>query len=200
MVRPAIVVAALMASMSTTGAARSNAGADRAITLPAGTVLPLTLDTTVGSDTSRVEDRVEAHLRQPVVVDGISVLPAGTRVLGHVNEAVRSARVKGRARVAFRFTSLAHENERYTLHTTRVVRQAPGTKKRDVATIAVPGGAGAVIGALAGGKKGAAIGGAVGGAAGTGAVLATRGKEVRVARGVPVGVRLLEPLTISVAR
>ena len=81
-----------------------------------------------------------------------------------------------------------------------MARQAPGTKKRDAATIAVPAGAGAVIGALTKGKKGAAIGGAIGGGAGTGVVLATRGKEVRLGRGAAVGVRLLEPLTISVPR
>ena len=172
----------------------------REITLPAGTTLPLTLDTSVGSDTSHVEDPVRAHLRSPVVVEGYTVLPAGTRVGGYVSDAQRSGRVKGRARFALRFTTLSFHDERYEIQTSRVARQAPGTKKRDAATIAVPAGAGAVIGALTKGKKGAAVGGAIGGAGGTGVVLATRGKEVRLGRGAAVGVRLLEPLTISVPR
>lgn len=173
------------------------ARAVRHVTIPAGTLLPLTLDSSVASDSSRVEDAVRAHLRRALIVDGVEVLPAGARVSGIVSEAQRSARVKGRARVAFRFTGLSHEGEHYALRTSRVVREAPGTKKRDAVTIGVPAGAGAAIGAIAGGKKGAAIGTAIGGGAGTGAVLTTRGKEVRLGRGAAVGVRLLEPVTIQ---
>lgn len=197
--------AAIAATAFSTLAALAHAGPleardARALTLPAGTVLPLTLDTSLDSDTSRVEDPVRAHLRRPLVIDGVEVLPAGTRVTGIVTEADRSARVKGRARLAFRFTTLSHDAERYRLQTSRVVREAAGTKKRDATTIAVPAGAGALIGALTSGKKGAAIGSVVGGAAGTGVVLATRGQDVRVTRGTPVGVRLLRPLQIFVPR
>jgi hypothetical protein len=170
----------------------------REVTLPTGTVLPLTLDSYVASDTSRIESPVRAHLRRPVVVGGVTVLPSGTPLRGYVTEAQRSARVKGRARLAFRFTSLSVDGDRYDVDTSRVVREARGTKKRDAATIGIPAGAGAVIGAIADGKKGAAIGSAVGGAAGTGVVLSTRGKEVRLGRGAPVAVRLLRPLRVTI--
>ena len=170
----------------------------RDVTLPAGTVLPLRLDTPVASDASRVEDRVRATLRRAVIVQGTTVLEAGTPLSGFVTEAARPGRVKGRGRIGFAFTSLAHEGQRYSVRTSRVIREAPGTKKRDAATIAIPAGAGAVIGAVTKGKKGAAIGGAAGGAAGTGIVLATRGKDVRLGRGALVAVRLLEPLTLRV--
>ena len=76
------------------------------VTLPRVRLFRSTLRTTVASDTSHVEDRVTAALRQPVAVRGVEVLPTGTRLLGHVTAADRSARVKGRARVGFRFTSL----------------------------------------------------------------------------------------------
>jgi hypothetical protein len=191
-------IVALVLTVTAVATVKAGERGVRTITLPAGTILPLTLDNTVASETSRVEDPVRAHLRRPLFVNGIEVLPAGTRVGGYVSEARRSARVKGRARVAVRFTSLSHEGERYTLRTSRIVREAPGTKKRDVTKVAVPAGAGALIGAIAGGKKGAAIGGAVGGGAGTGVVLSTRGKEVSIGRGAAVGVRLLQPLTIDV--
>jgi hypothetical protein len=198
--RTAIVASALSALATVANASSTGARIVREITLPAGTVLPLTLDTSVTSDGSRVEDTVRAHLRRPLFVDGIEVLPAGTRVSGYVTDAKRSARVKGRARVAFRFTSLTHDDDRYALSTSRVVREAPGTKKRDAATIAVPAGAGALIGGLTKGKKGAAVGSAIGGGAGTGVVLATRGKEVRLGRGAAVGVRLLQPLRVRLSR
>jgi hypothetical protein len=198
--RAAVLVAAIAipaTAITSLAAAPAERRAAREVTLPAGTVLPLTLDSYVASDTSRIESPVRAHLRRPLRIDGTTVLPAGTPLRGYVTSARRSARVKGRAHVAFRFTSLSLDGERYRVQTSRVVRQAPGTKKRDVATIAIPAGAGAVIGAIADGKKGAAVGGAIGGAGGTGVVLSTRGKEVRLGRGARVAVRLLRPLRVT---
>jgi hypothetical protein len=172
----------------------------REITIPAGTTLPLRLTSTVGSDASRLEDPVHAQLRRTVVVHGIGALPAGTPISGFVTEATRSGRVKGRARVGVRFNTVTVHSESYRVSTSRVVREAPGTKKKDAAKIGVPAAAGAVIGALAGGKKGAAIGTAVGGGGGTAVVMSTRGQEVRLYRGSIVAVRLLQPLTVRVPR
>src|SRR5262245_13063758 len=61
----------------------------RDVTLPAGTILPLTLDTYVASDRSRVEDDVRAHLRRAIVVNGFTVVPAGSRVVGDVTSVAR---------------------------------------------------------------------------------------------------------------
>jgi hypothetical protein len=191
-------VALLVAAFSiVTTVAMAGPAARREVTLPAGTVLPLTLDSYVASDTSRIESPVHAHLRRPLVVDGVTVLPAGTPISGYVTDVARSGRVKGRARVAFRFNTLSDDGERYRIETSRVVRQAPSTKRQDAAKIAVPAGAGALIGAVTKGRKGAAVGTAIGGGAGTGVVLATRGKEVRLGRGAAVAVRLLRPLRVS---
>ena len=170
----------------------------REVTLPSGTLLQLTLDSYVASDTSRIESPVHAHLRRAVVVNGVEVLPAGTRLSGFVTDARQSARVKGRGRVAFRFTSMSVDGDNYRVSTSRVMREAPGTKRDDALKIGIPAGAGAVIGAIADGKKGAAIGSAVGGAAGTGVVLSTRGKDVRLGRGAAVAVRLLQPVRVVI--
>jgi hypothetical protein len=174
----------------------------REITLPAGTALPIDLRTTVASDRSHVEDRVRAALREPVSVRGVEVLPAGTVLTGHVTEAVRSARVKGRARVGFRFTSLDLPGDvgRTAIRTSAIVREAAATKKQDAAKIGGGAAGGAVIGAILGGGSGAAKGAAVGGAGGTGVVLATRGKEVSVPAGTNLIVRLRTPITVRVRR
>ena len=78
----------------------------RDVTIPAGTVLPVELQSAVSSETSKVEDPVRATLRRAIVINGTQALPAGTAVLGHVTAVERSARVKGRAHIAFRFTRL----------------------------------------------------------------------------------------------
>ena len=170
----------------------------REFTLPAGTTLPLELISSIGSDVSEVEDTVRATLRKPVTVDGQEVLPAGTEVAGHVTEAERAGRVKGRARLAFRFTSVRHDDERLSLRTDPIVQEAEATKGEDATKIGVGAGAGAVIGAVVGGKSGAAKGAVLGGAAGTGVVMATRGKEVRLEPGTDIPVRLAAPLSIRV--
>jgi hypothetical protein len=170
----------------------------REVTLPAGTTLPLELKTAVASDTSNVEDAVHAELRSPVSVGGRQVLPAGTEFTGSVTQAERSGRVKGRARIAFRFNSLSLAGDRYDISTAPVARVAEATKAKDATKIGVGAGAGAAIGALLGGGDGAAKGAAIGGAGGTGVVLATRGKEVRLGAGADVNTRLTAPVTIRV--
>lgn len=168
------------------------------ITLPAGTSLRLDLKSSVASDTSKVEDTVRAALRQAVVVDGQTVLPVGTELVGTVTDVERSGRVKGRARIAYRFSSLRHDSERYDVKTATIAHEAEATKKKDATKIAIGAGAGAAIGAILGGGSGAAKGAAIGGGAGTGAVLATRGDEVRRGPGADVTTRLTAPLTVRV--
>lgn len=172
----------------------------REVTIPAGTLLPVTLDTAVGSDTSRVEEPVVAHLARPVRVQGLEVLAEGTRVGGVVTGATRSAKVKGRARVSMRFDSLTPngDDQRYTIRTASVARTAQGTKRKDALEIGAPAAGGAIIGALVGGKKGALVGTAVGGGAGTAVVLSTRGKEVRLAKGSAITLKLTAPVTLRI--
>jgi hypothetical protein len=172
----------------------------REVTIPAGTHLPIVLETAVASDTSRVEDPVRAHLARGVQVNGATVLPEGSRLSGTVTDATRSGRVKGRAHVAFRFDTLvpAGQDERYRTDTSAVGRMAPSTKKKDALEIGGGAAGGALIGGLIGGGKGALIGTAAGGGAGTAVVLSTRGKEIRLARGAALTLKLVKPVTVKV--
>jgi hypothetical protein len=172
----------------------------REVTIPAGTALPIVLDTSVGSDTSRAEQIVTAHLARPVTFHGETVLGAGSRVGGVVTDAVSAGRVKGRAHVAVRFDSLSPsgDDERYEIRAASIGRTAEGTKKKDALEIGAPAAGGAIIGALVGGKKGALIGTAVGGGAGTGVVLSTKGKEVHLEKGSALMLKLAAPVTVKV--
>jgi hypothetical protein len=158
------------------------------------------LDTPVASDTSRVEDRVAAHLARPVVVGGETALSAGSQIGGVVTDATRSGKVKGRAHVAVKFESLspAGGDEHYTIRTSAVGRTAAATKRKDALEIGAPAAGGALIGALVGGKKGALIGAGVGGGAGTAVVMSTRGKEVRIPKGTALTLKLAAPVTVRV--
>jgi hypothetical protein len=172
----------------------------REVVVPAGTVLSVELRSRVASDASRVEDSVAGRLRRPITVKGVTAIPAGSALSGHVTSVERSGRVKGRALVAFRFNQLdlPGAGNRVPIRTNVVARRAQATKRQDAAKIGGGAAGGALIGAIVGGGSGAAKGAAIGGAAGTGVVLATRGKEVRLGPGTPVAVRLLQPITIRV--
>lgn len=171
----------------------------RTVTIPAGTTLNLALTSSVSSRSSGVEDPITARLRRAIVVNGVRVVPAGTTVSGHVIEATRAGRVKGRARVGVRFTTLRAGDGQHTIRTAAIMREARATKAKDAQKIGIGAGAGAVVGAIAGGTKGAAVGSAVGAAGGTGVVLATRGREVAIPAGTVVTTRLMAPLTVRVA-
>jgi hypothetical protein len=172
----------------------------REVTVPAGTVLPVELATAVGSDTSHVEDPVRGTLRHGVTIDGVEAIPAGTTLNGHVTAADRPGKVKGRGAIGFRFSQLdlPGEGDRVSISTATVSRLAPATKKQDAAKIGGGAAGGAIIGGIIGGGDGAAKGAAIGGGAGTAVVLSTRGKDVRLASGTPIAVKLTSPVTIKV--
>jgi hypothetical protein len=168
------------------------------VTIPSGTAVNLTLETAVGSDSSRIEDKVRAKVANPIMVGGLTAVPAGAEAVGTVTGAEHSGKVKGRASLSLRFNRLTVWDETQEISTARISRQAPATKREDATKIGIGAGAGAVIGAIAGGKKGAAIGTAVGAGGGTGVVLATSGQEVRLAAGTTLRTTLQEPLTVRV--
>ena len=170
----------------------------REYTIPAGTVLPLRLTSAVASDANQIEDAVSASVRQDLILDGSLVVPAGSQVAGRLVDVERSGRVKGRARLAMRFTMLKQEGDEYDIRTEAVERVAAATKGEDATKIGIGAGAGAALGAVLGGGSGAAKGAAIGAAAGTGAVLATRGEEVRLEAGETVDTRLTAPLVVRV--
>jgi hypothetical protein len=201
---PASSPASRVDAVATSGAAAvPSTNADvksfREITLPAGTVLPVDLETSVGSDISRREQAVRGHLRRAIVHRGVEALPAGTTILGHVTSVRRPGRVQGRGYIALRFTQLDTPGAGTTkISTATVARTAPATKGKDAIEILGPAAGGAVIGRLVGGKKAAREGAVIGGAAGTGYVLSTRGKEVRLGKGANLAVRLTAPVTLRV--
>jgi hypothetical protein len=198
---PAPRPAAPAAPARETSAPRESAPAPvtvREITLPAGTALALELTSPVSSETARVETPVSARVRQAVVVNGVTAIPAGAMVAGEVVDVERPGRVQGRARLGIRFTSVTVGGDRQSIRTNPVTFEGEATKSEDATKIGAGAGIGAAIGGILGGGDGAAKGAAIGGAAGTGAVLATRGRDVELAAGSDVNATLASAATIEV--
>ena len=167
------------------------------VTVPAGTSLPLELTTAVSSETATVETPVQARLREPIEINGRTALPAGTVFHGSVTDVARAGRVQGRSRLAFRFDSATVNGVKEDLRTNPVSFEGEASKGDDAKKIGVGAGIGAAIGAIAGGGGGAAKGAAIGGAAGTGAVLATRGKDVELSAGTEIAATTAGPVTVE---
>ena len=170
----------------------------RDVMIPSGITLRLDLGTALATDTTKVEDAVTATLRQAVSVDGEVVLPAGTVLRGVVTTVERPGRVKGRARLSYRFTRMVADGATYEVRTAPVGHEGEATKSEDATKIGVAAGAGAVLGGILGGGDGAAKGAAIGGAAGTGTVLATRGRDLKLAPGANIATTLTAPVSVKV--
>jgi hypothetical protein len=168
------------------------------VSAPAGTELALELTTPLSTETAQVETPVAARLRRPVVVDGLTVFPAGTVFHGNVTEVERAGRVRGRSHLAFRFTEAEIDGQRDQARTNTVSFEGEATKSEDATKVGAGAGIGAVIGGIIGGGSGAAKGAAIGGAAGAGTVLATRGRDVVLPAGSEVHTTLSSSFEVRV--
>jgi len=169
------------------------------IEVPSGTHIPLVLHNAISTRSARPGDPVYFETLFPVAVNGQIVIPAGSYVSGEVTEAKRAGRVKGRAELMIKLTTMILPNS-YMVNLNATPSGA-GTgggesvnnegkvvgdtdKASDVGTVVKSTSVGAGIGAIAGRSgTGAGIGAGIGAAAGLGAVLLSRGPEAELPRG-----------------
>ena len=154
-----------------------------ALVLPEGTNIPVSLETALSTASSNAGDMAVARVSSNVEVGGHVVVPAGSEVRGRVTTSVRSGKVKGRARLVVAFDTIVVNGHEHPVDLRPIDVTARSGKKKDGAMIAGGAGAGALIGAIADGGHGAGIGALIGAGAGTGAVLLTRGEDVKLPAG-----------------
>jgi hypothetical protein len=153
------------------------------ITLPAGTELQLVLEEGLSSATSHEGDAVTARVARATAPDGTIVLPGGTVLKGKVFRAESAGRVSGRSHLGVDFDRIVVRGTQHRLETTAIEAEGPESHGRDAAIIGGSTVGAAIIGGILGGGHGAKTGAVVGAVGGTGAVLATKGKEVEIAAG-----------------
>jgi hypothetical protein len=164
-------------------------------------VIGLEIETALTTEKARVEDAVVAHVTRDVKVGNRVAIPAGTRVNGEVTTVEKGGRLKDRARLGVRFTSVVlADGTRVPIQTETIYRE--GDSPTNASTAKIGGGAigGAIIGGIIGGGKGAAIGTAIGAGAGSGAVMASGPRPATLPAGTPVTVRVQDPVVVTVER
>jgi type IV secretory pathway VirB10-like protein len=185
-------------------ARRGEAGATTArepnrdrLTIPAGTELQLVLENGLSSATSRVGDPVTARVSRATSPDGRVLLPGGTVLKGRVYRADAAGRVSGKSRLAVDFDRIVVRGVEHRLDTTAIDIEGPDSHGRDAAIIGGSTVGGAIIGGILGGGGGAKKGAVVGVLGGTGAVLATRGKDVEIPAGSSWTVRVKDRVAVN---
>jgi len=141
--------------------------------IPAGTAVPVRIDSSLSSGSATAGQTFTGSVARDVVVNGNTLVKAGTPVKGRVTSAKSSGRLHAPGYLSLRLTSVGDQN----VTSTAVGRRGKSHTKSNVTKIGGTTAAGAVIGALAGGGKGAAIGAGAGAAAGTGLAAATGKQE-----------------------
>jgi hypothetical protein len=181
-------------------AAREAAPRPQPIVVPAGTVISVVLDETVGSKISKPGQTFTATVRQPIEVDGKVAIPKGARATGLVRDAKPAGRFKGGAQLELTLTNIEVHGANYDVHTTSPTETSKGKGKRTAAMVGGGAGGGALIGGLAGGGKGALIGGLIGAAAGTGGAGLTGNRDIVLPAETPITFKLVEPIEIKPKR
>lgn len=168
------------------------------IEVPGGTHIPLVLHNAISTRSARPGDPVYFETLFPVMIDGHVVIPAGSYMSGEVTDAKRAGRVKGRAELGIKLTTIILPNS-YMVNLNAMPNSAgsgggetvndegkvigDSDKASDAGTVIKSTAAGAGIGGIAGGARGAGIGAGIGAVAGLGAVLLSRGPDAELPRG-----------------
>ena len=167
----------------------------------ADSVVGLEVETSITSERARVEDAVVARVTRDVRVGDRVAIPAGSKAHGEVTLVERGGRLRDRARLGIRFTSVVlADGTRVPLETETIYREGSGPANESAAKIGGGAIGGAIIGGILGGAKGAIIGGTAGAGAGTAAVMAGGRNPATLPTGTPVTVRVAKPATVTVEK
>ncbi len=167
----------------------------RSITLPAGTAISISTIDRINSKKADTHREYAANIDDPVIVDGVTVIPAKTSAFLHVSD-IKSAGYKRRASLNTSLVAVMINGQRVEVNTDKIDSESGSQVKRTATGTAVGAGTGAAIGGAIGGGAGAGIGagvGAVGGAV-AGKVF---GKAVEIAPETRFTYTLTDPVVID---
>jgi hypothetical protein len=168
------------------------------ITLPAGTSVPVRITQTLDSASTQTGDKFTGAIASDIIVDGLVVLPQGTPVTGHVDEAKDAAHYKGSSSLTISLNSISRRGERIEVATEPYTKQGEGRGKNTAEKVGGGAAVGAILGGIFGGGKGAAIGAAAGGGVGAGANTVTRGQQVQIQSESVVRFKLSDAIIVRV--
>ena len=183
------------AAVTTASGASATSGSS-SISVPQGTAIAMSLQSTISTKTAQVGDRFQAEVTAPVHVNGQLAIPQGSQVSGHVILAKQPGKASGRGELQLAYDQIGFDGRSYNLNTQSQVYTSKSGTKKDVALIGGGAVAGGVVGGILGGKGDIGKGAVIGGAAGTGASLLTRGPQLVLEQGTVLQTHLDESMSV----
>jgi hypothetical protein len=168
----------------------------------AGSLVTLTATQEFGTKTHKVGQTVQATVAEDVKDDrGRTVIPAGSVVTLTISELARSENKDDPGKLGLQATSVSINGETHSLAgvSTSVEHslKGRGVQAGDAAKVGAGAAAGAVVGRVIGKKKGTIIGGVIGAAAGTAVAINSADREVVVAPGAKIILKLTDAFKMS---
>jgi hypothetical protein len=158
--------------------------------IPAGTEIDVRLQSELTSDTAQVEDRFDATTVVDLYEGDRVLIPAGSVMRGVVTSVNRASRTDRKGSMTVSFNQVTVRNRSYAMRGTVTQALESDGIKGEAGRIGAGSAVGAIIGGIIGGVKGALLGVLIGGG---GTMVATEGKDVSLAQGTLLRVRMDTP-------
>ena len=177
------------------------APAYRDVSVSAGTLMRVSLDEELSTETSNVGDRFTVTLLGPVTDAAGLPIPAGTKIEGEVTALEISGSAGQQAMIRLDFGHLMLDGESYQVALTVTEADATTRGRKSTEEKAVTIGAGAVVGGIlgrviGGNATGTIIGGVAGAAAGTAIAMGTGDVDAVLEAGSEMTLRVEETFTV----
>jgi hypothetical protein len=175
------------------GISPSSAVIPAGVQLPAGTTVSVRLQSPISSATARADDRFDAVLVDPVVMDGQMLLERGTTVKGRVVEAASMTTRRAAGYLRITLSEVSAHGKTVLLRTSSRLFKAGTVRRR----LPAPSGSDAtLVGSLATGK-GPWLDSAMTADNGSYMASTTSPKDITLSPGRPLMFRLIEPLPLQ---
>ncbi|HTV08658.1 MAG TPA: hypothetical protein VMD97_06415 [Candidatus Aquilonibacter sp.] len=167
------------------------------LTVPAGTELAVRVNQRIDVKHAVAGEHFTGEIVEPVMNNGVVLIPRGTPVRGRIDESHRRGHFKGRSVLELRLVSMTLNGYEYGLDTHDTVRSKRGKGRRSAGFIGGLAGVGMLVGGIASGGAGLAIGGASGAGAGTLLAGVTGNRDIVIPAESIVHFRLADQLVVQ---
>jgi len=158
----------------------STTAANSAYTIPTGTKIAIRMVDSVNSEVNEVGSTFVATLDEPILLNGLEVVPKGVDVRGRVSNVNEAGRIAGKAELGLELTQIYVNGIPYSLTTSEYAEVGENRAGQTAKRAGIGAGVGAAIGAIIGGGKGAAIGAGVGAGGATAVQVMTKGEKLNI--------------------
>lgn len=167
-------------------------GGERGV-IPVGQEIDVRLQGALSSATAKSEQRFETTTVVDLVQDGNVLIPAGSVVRGYVSSVSPAGNIDRSGSMTLAFDQVTVRGRSHEMRGMATQAFESGGIREEAGTVGAAGAVGAIVGGLLGGVRGALIGAAVGAG---GVIAATEGKDVTLASGTILRVRVDTPLRL----